>query len=126
MAYEINWEERGYCCRMHGSVSVAEVVKSIEDETTDPRYSSADFRITDLLAITDHTVTLSDAVGLATIDSARKKMNPNLLDAIVVSDPFVTKIAQLYKATSDRSELIGIFKSVEEARSWLDKLLLAR
>jgi hypothetical protein len=123
MAYEITWEADGLYCNLFGRVSISDVVKSIEDETADPRYVLAHYRITDLMHVTEHSVTLNDAEGLATIDSARKNMNPRLLDAIVVTDPFISKIAQVYSANSDRSDLIEVFANVGDARIWLSERL---
>ena len=119
MAYEISWEPDGLYCRMHGEVPISEIVRSIEDETADPRYKSASYRITDFLDATSQNVTLGDVEGLSTIDAVRKELNANVLDAIVVTDPVITKLVQYWVATNERPDSIGIFTTMADAKAWL-------
>ncbi len=119
MAYEIIWQKDGLYCHMHGRVPISEIVRSIEDETADPRYNFASYRITDFLHVSDHNATLADAEGLSTIDAVRKELNANLLDAILVTDPFITKLVEHWVATNERPDQIGIFINLDDAKVWL-------
>lgn len=123
MAFEIECEDKGLYCQLHGSVSISEIVQSIERETADQRYPSARYRLTDFLQVREHNVTIADAEGLATLDSARKALNPDLRDAIVVTDPLITTLVHHWIAVNERPELIRVFSSLSGARAWLCEVI---
>ena len=119
MGYEITWETRGACKRFFGHVTGAELMRSVEEIESDPRFDSVRYVVNDFLAVESFSVSEENVLTISAIDGAASITNPNIKVAIVATDDRVRAMAELYANSPLNTYPTRIFTNMDAARDWV-------
>jgi hypothetical protein len=124
MAYEIEWEQsgarwRGVRRRFFGQTSEAEVVRSVSETGSDPRFDDLCYIINDFSACDNVAYTKEGAELLSALGVLSEMANPNFKVAIVGDAPIAGRFAESYLSAALNTIPTRIFATLGEARAWL-------
>lgn len=121
MPFEIEWEPRGLRTRFHGLVSGADILRHSTAIDNDPRFDSLRYVIADFLEADLHSISETDVMLVSANDYGAAHTNPNIRVAIVTTDERVRSLARLYAAPPLEPYPTEVFRSVVEARDWIER-----
>jgi hypothetical protein len=119
MGYEITWETRGARKRFFDHVTDAELMRSVEDIESDPRFDSVRYVVNDFLAVASFSVSEENVLTISAIAGAASISNPNIKVAIVATDTGVLALAELYADSPLNTYPTRIFTNMDAARDWV-------
>lgn len=119
MPYEIRIEPGGVHKRFWGHVTGEELVASSLDLHESPGFEALHYSINDFLEVETYRIDDMDVrlVTSFTIDASHA--NARILIAILTCDPMVRALVQPFRRRIQHSHPVGIFRSLDEARSWV-------
>jgi hypothetical protein len=87
----------------------------------DPDYDASMKELSDLRAVTDLSVTTQGVSAMAGYDRDNPDTEGRHRLALVASEDVVFGMARMYQMTTVESDSrVGVFRTIEEARAWLD------
>lgn len=119
MAYEILWETGGVNKHFHGHVTDDELIQSLVQVESDPRFDSIRYVINDFLQVEDFTVSEDGVLMASAIDRGAAQSNPHIRIAVVATDTQVHALAKLYAASPVNAYPTEVFLNDCEARRWI-------
>lgn len=124
MAYEIMWETGGVSKRFHGHVSDDELIQSLVQVESDPRFDSIRYVINDFLDVEGFTVSEDGVLMASAIDRGAAQSNPHIRIAVVTTDSQIHELARLYAASPVNAYPTEVFLNDGEARCWVSATLV--
>jgi hypothetical protein len=119
MPVEIVWEERGVRRHYSGVVTATEFLESIVAVQRDPRFDALAYSILDTLDVTGTDVTDFDIKAVAAHSIGALNSNSTVKVAIVVSDPTLLAMAQIFLSPPYTSYPADVLDSREAAQAWV-------
>lgn len=120
MGYETRWEPpRGVVKRFFGYVSNKELLQSVIDTESDPRFDDLRFVINDFLDVRNISVSRNDVEYISAVDRAAAATNPNIRIAVVANRPEIIALADQYANSPMNAYPTRVFATLVEARAWL-------
>ena len=119
MAYEIVWESRGAYKRFYAHVTDEELMRSLTQIESDPRFDNLRYVLNDFLAVESFTVSEDCVHMMSAIDHAAASSNPDIRIAIVATDLQLQALAKLYALSPLNVYPTEIFMNTGDARSWI-------
>lgn len=121
MSYEITWEARGVYWKYFGNVSSVEVLKSNEDIYGDERFDTLRYQIADFSNVEAFDADERAIRKVAAMDRIAARSNSQILVALVTDTEHVVQVLKLYEVeTANSPWSVGIFRSLEDARRWIN------
>lgn len=119
MPAEVTWEDRGVRRYYSGVVTATEFLDSIFSVQSDPRFDSLAYSILDALDVTATDVTDFDIKAVAAHSIGALNSNSTVKVAIVVSDPELLAMAQIFLSPPYASYPAEILTTRQEAEEWV-------
>ena len=122
MAWEVIWEPRGVVRRFSGTLTLDDLLTSVDVVQKDLRYDRLRYSINDLLAVEDFADPDSIIRGIELVLGQAiggSFSNGNLVMAIVATQPGVVAVAQAFLGGVVPYP-VKLFSTVEEARAWVN------
>lgn len=119
MPAEVIWEERGVRRHYSGVVTATEFLQSIFTVQSDPRFDSLAYSILDALDVTGTDVSDFDIKAVAAHSIGAQNSNSTVKVALVVTDPTILAMAQIFLSPPYSSYPAEILSTREEARAWI-------
>ena len=97
-------------------------VHQTEEKTRAVVYQIGDFRLVEKVEISTEEIR-----KISERDKLTATINPNLISAVVAEKDIVFGLSRIWEAyTDEASVLTGVFRSMDEAKSWVTDQLKAR
>ena len=119
MPAEIIWEKRGVRRHYSGVVTATEFLQSIFSVQSDPRFDSLAYSILDALDVTGTDVSDFDVKAVAAHSIGALNSNSTVKVALVVTDPALLAMAQIFLSPPYSSYPADILSTREEAQAWI-------
>ena len=105
--------------RFFGYVSRKEMLQTVIDTESDPRFDDLRFVINDFLDVRNISVSSDDVEYISAVDRAAAATNPNIRIAVVANRPEIIALADQYANSPMNAYPTRIFATLAEARAWL-------
>jgi hypothetical protein len=117
ITYKIDGRRRIVFTAMNGSLSFQQLVAHAVALQSDPRFHASFSELLDVRGVTESDLSFREMVELAqTIDP----FSPAARRAIVAGSELMYGTSRMYQSIRDHESNIQVFRSMEEARKWLD------
>jgi hypothetical protein len=121
MPHKTYWEAHGLHQKFFGVVTSPAFRQSVFEIYGDPRFDGLRYVITDFLDVQRFDVDLDTVVDVHTGNIGARVSNPNILVAIVTTDPKIIGFGQLASSQDMKSYSTEIFPTLEAARDWINE-----
>jgi hypothetical protein len=119
MPYRIRWEGHGVYRRFFGVITLEEFREANKEMRTDVRYEGVRYIISDYLeARPAPDITERDLQNYAELERLYFYSSPDIVQAIVATDPKTVSFARYYEALGVSPYCLADFATVDEARHW--------
>lgn len=121
-----HWEANGLCIEYSGTVSSPELFESVQELSSDPRFDSIRYILSDWGGSSPTQRTTDDIEKLTHYVNALAKTNPAIVNAVVTppNDESRQALAAFYvMLAGDRPWKTDCFGSMAEARAWIENEL---
>jgi hypothetical protein len=119
MPYRIRWEGHGVYRRFFGVITLAEFREANKEMRTDVRYEGIRYIISDYLeARPAPDITERDLQTYAQLERLFFYSSPDIVQAIVATDPKVVAFARYYESLGVSPYCVADFADVDSARHW--------
>ena len=119
MPAQVIWEDRGVRRHYSGVVTATEFLDSIFTVQSDPRFDSLAYSILDALDVTGTDVSDFDIKAVAAHSIGALNSNSTVKVALVVTDPALLAMAQIFLSPPYASYPAEVLSSREEAEEWV-------
>jgi hypothetical protein len=120
MPYRIRWEGHGVYRRFFGVITVAEFREANKEMRSDVRYEGIRYIISDYLdAQPAQEITEQDLKAYARKERLHFYDSPDIVQAIVTTDPKNVKFARYYESLGISPYCTADFATVADARAWI-------
>jgi hypothetical protein len=117
ITYKIDGNRRIVFTAMAGALSFRQLVAQAVALQSDPRFHSSFCELVDVRGVTESDLSFREMVELAqTIDP----FSPAARRAIVAGSELMYGTSRMYQSILDDESNIQVFRTMEEARKWLD------
>jgi len=117
ITYKIDGNRRIVFTAMAGALSFRQLVAQAVALQSDPRFHSSFCELVDVRGVTESDLSFREMVELAqTIDP----FSPAARRAIVAGSELMYGTSRMYQSILDDESNIQVFRTMEEAREWLD------
>jgi len=117
ITYKIDGNRRIVFTAMAGALSFRQLVAQAVALQSDPRFHSSFCELVDVRGVTESDLSFREMVELAqTIDP----FSPAARRAIVAGNELMYGTSRMYQSILDDESNIQVFRTMEEAREWLD------
>ena len=124
MPYNITWEPQGVFIKWFDKCTYKENIEANGMLYGDKRFDSILYQISDILDADTSTFTNQDVTIIAKLEMKATVWNKNMLVAHITKNKELIEQIRLYEAEmKDSNWRFGIFDSLEEARTWIEKEL---
>lgn len=120
MSYQLVWEPRGAYKSFHGFVTSHEFTASIAAFQGDARFDDAHYSINDFSDVAGHNITEGDVHRFAAFAVGAFRSNRRIRIAVVTTDAGIHRLVELYASPGLAPFPLGIFATLEEARTWVE------
>lgn len=120
MSYDLRWEPHGVIKHFYGKVTDQDMMQSVIETESDPRFDSLHYVINDFLECTAYAVSGNTVDQIAVIDRGASYTNSHIRIAVVSSAPEIISLATRYARSPVSAYETRVFPTLEEARAWLD------
>lgn len=120
MAFEIVWESRrGAYKRFSGHVTEEQMIHSLTQIESDPRFDELRYVINDFLGVDSFAISEECVLMMAAIDNAASTSNPNIRIAVIATDLQIQALAKLYALSPLNAYPTEVFLDPGDARAWI-------
>jgi hypothetical protein len=121
ISYRIDPEHSLVLTTASGVVSDEDVLAHKKALNVDPDYDPSMKELSDLRAVTELSVTTQGVAAMAGYDRDNPDTEGRHRLALVANESLVFGMARMYQLTTVESDSrVGVFRTIEEARTWLD------
>jgi hypothetical protein len=121
ISYRIDPERSLILSTASGVVTDEHVLAHKKALNADPDYDASMKELTDLRAVTELDVTTQGIAAMASYDHDNPNTEGRHRLALVASESLVFGMARMYQMTTVESDSrVGVFRTMEDARAWLD------
>ena len=127
MPYNITWETEGLLIKWYGNATPEENIKSNGEIYGNDKFDSIKYQIADFLDANTSQFSDKETSVVAKLESKASIWNRNLKVAHVATDPDLIYQIKLYEQMlKDTNWQFGIFSSVNDARKWVEEVLISQ
>jgi hypothetical protein len=119
MPHKSFWERHGLHQKFFGVITSPAFKQSVFEIYGDSRFDSLRYVITDFLDVQRFDVDLETVVDVHTANIGARVSNPDILVAIVTTDPKIVSFGQLASNQDMKSYPTEIFSTLDDARHWI-------
>ncbi len=119
MSYTLSWEANGVVKLFTGRTSDLEVLASIVEIESDPRFENIRWVINDFLRCTGFEVSKDGVDLMAATDKAASVSNANVKVAVIATDRELVGMAKHYADSPMNVYPTQIFSNRADAHAWL-------
>lgn len=120
MPFELAWEPRGVVITYSGFLVPEEILECHRRIAADARFDDLRFAIVDTLPVESISLSRADVGEIDAFLRGPARTNPNIRVALVVTHPDVRRALLFYDGLVDRTFKAVVFRSVLDARRWLE------
>ena len=120
MSYELRWEANGVVKRFFGKVTDFDMMQSVIDTESDPRFDAYRYVINNFLDCTSYAVSNKVVDEISAMDCGAAHTNPRIRIAVVTTAPEIVSLTARYAQSRVNRYPTRIFSTVEEAQAWLN------
>lgn len=121
MPYTTTWHDRGIVWTYTGTLNGPELLESNFEIFGDERFDDIEYQIADLTGVEKFELTETHMRKIAHLDMAAARSNPKIKVAVVTGSETGVELTRIYQkhVTEKSTWEIGIFESLEDAKTWL-------
>lgn len=120
MSYDIRWEPRGVVKHFYGEVTDHDMMHSVIETESDPRFDELRYVINDFLDCAACAVANKTVDKIAVADCGAAFTNPHIRIAVVTTAPEIVSLTVRYAQSPLNRYPTRLFATIEDAQAWLN------
>ena len=119
MPYRITWEQNGVYCQFWGEVEAANVIAMLRDISSDGRFDTIHYWLTDYLDVTHQHIVAEEVDEMIALEFAHHCSNSRYYAVAVANDAGILALLRYWTSHHPDQNQLAYFTTVEEARAWI-------
>jgi len=123
MGYQLIWHPRGVTKYFYGKIIGKDIFESVIAVEENSNFDLLRYVINDFTDVVEQDLRDLDIGEIAAIDSAAALSNPNIVVAVIASQPKIIAVAREYAQSDLNAYRTEIFANRGDAEAWVHRVL---